>query len=111
MKKNNLKDGTVVEYRDGRKRMVFEKTKYLRGLCGSSSLIRFNNDLIHDCDQDMDIVKVWHSFCGRILNMDGDLGKPDWTQEKTIKILVDDKEITLSSETVENLRKEFDIHG
>ncbi|HDZ38721.1 MAG TPA: hypothetical protein ENH62_10605 [Marinobacter sp.] len=74
---------------------------------GGCALDEFRSDLTDkDGCKSMDIMKVWT----RLLLIPKDFAhikEPDWTRESTIKILVDDKEIILSAETTENIRKEL----
>lgn len=57
MKKNELKSGMVVEYRDGIKRLIIGDK--LIGDDGHSSLSNFNDDLKHILYSDLDIIKVY----------------------------------------------------
>ena len=55
----------------------------------------------------MDIMKVWKREAIPEDLDARDLGVPNWTREPVIKILVDEKEITLSAEIVENIRADI----
>lgn len=57
--KSDLKDGMVVEYADGRRRMCLND-KVMGNSC-YIPLINFNDDLSNNKDNDNDIVKVYNS--------------------------------------------------
>lgn len=70
MKKSDLKSGMVVEYRDGRKRLVVNDD--LIGDDGSLSLTYYNDDLKDNeysvLDSDFDIIKVYRYKDNRSLS-------------------------------------------
>lgn len=58
MKKKDLKDGMIVVYRDGRKRILDDLSLMREGGDKGTELTMFNGDLTHELNSDMDIVKV-----------------------------------------------------
>ena len=72
MKKNELKSGMVVEYRDGKKRLV--AIDNLIGVDGAGVLPNYNDDLRHAILSDFDIIKVYnyklHAPFGELLKDD-----------------------------------------
>jgi len=108
MKTSKLKLGMIVEYRDGRRRMVFtqdDKLKF-KGYRGNNSSLHYNDDLLDkDGDSGLDIVKVWSSDCFMLRDIDGDLGTPIWTRDPVIKLSIDGKDVVLSKESEESIRQ------
>lgn len=94
MKKSDLKSGMVVEYRDGRRRLVIwmEEMKKLvfvgeDGWQGDES---YNDDLTVQNYQELDIVKVYQAVQGYNFNKMLNVGQDEliWSRED------DSKEIT-----------------
>lgn len=77
--KADLKDGMVVEYSDGKRRIVAGEVLY--GLDGFSSLKTYCNDLT--CiDSDLDIVKVYAQRAASLNNLFGYPGEIIWERQE-----------------------------
>lgn len=61
MKKSNLKNGMVVEYRNGERRIVINDK--ILGLYGHNEFKYYNDDLTSVTRDELDIVKVFKSQC------------------------------------------------
>lgn len=98
--KSDLKDGMIVEYRTGERRIVLGE--YLRGLDGYCELCAFSHDLKNiDSDRDIDIVKVYpiNNSCGTIEDILEIPGKPIWVRKEVKEIPYD--------EAIEVLKKHY----
>lgn len=105
MNKSDLKEGMVVEYRDGRRRIVKNGDLHIQG-SHRHDLVGYVSGLRDPGDANLSIVKVWASCFPKDLD-DLDLGEPLWVAESNITIEVDGKKIVLSDETVKNLKKQL----
>ena len=79
--KSDLKDGMVVEYRDGTRRMVLGD--YLFGFYGNNNLILYTDNLEEKNNEDLTIDKVYRSKCLGLYNYFNDIYlELIWKREK-----------------------------
>lgn len=94
MKKNELKSGMIVEYRDGEKRLVIDND--LIGDDGHSSLSNFNDDLKHILYSDLDIIKVYKYKYTYIFS--------ELLKDDNLNLIWERKEIKLTDKEIEILK-------
>lgn len=96
--KSDLKDGMIVEYRNGKRRIVLGE--YQRGLYEYCRLDTFSHDL-KNIDRDIDIMKIFpiNNSCGTIKDILKSPGEPIWVRKEVKEIPYD--------EAIEVLKKHY----
>lgn len=108
MTKSDLKDGMVVELRDGDKRLVLYAK--LLSLDGYDSISSYTEDLKHKNDNGYDIVKIYKGQAYSIDEIFKSLSLI-WERKSEAEIKLEEiqKQIEELSKSAEELRKEIKI--
>lgn len=90
-KKSDLKPGMVVEYDDGRRRIVLKDSNDNLFLASDNcicSLISFNNNLINERHSDLTINKIYEidSICNIDCILEGEYLKLIWERPQTVEL-------------------------
>lgn len=80
--KDDLKDGMIVEYREGSRRLVVGNILY--GIESYTTINSHNHDLTYS-DHDLDIMKVYQGYAGTIKEVFRRPGNLIWERERKIK--------------------------
>lgn len=92
MRKEDLKDGMVVETKRGDRYLIVKDATYAVKVSTYMDLITHNQDLTYSPDEDLDIMKVFNPCIGSIETMLKHPGKPIWERKESKELTVEEIE-------------------